>query len=428
MSVSAISGIESTAGFALLNAMLAGLVWVALWRKRSPSVNSWCVGGLLGAGFLLVLLIGSTWLALPEVIEYPLLAALGTGSPILRVWSLALLGRHAVPLRWVGMLMAAIMLVAVAVALFDLSRNALALLVFGVANTGGLLIAWLAHRLAGRYRVLNLRLLSISFGLTSLLAWLAFFASVWSDQEMLRTTTDAVPVAALIVTMFLAVCNSGFFMGSIMDLSARREAAAEAVLARLQAERRLMADLHDGFGTQLSIGSLYAARGELRPAEMKSLLDGCLSDLHLMVDTLSRSEGSLGNALRYLRHRVSGRLPAGSPRVHWDLDVDRAPELPSKVLLDMMRIVQEALNNALKHAGATDVHVLASYSSTKRMLELAVQDNGSGIASGVREGNGLGNMRERAATLGAQLRIEGAMPGTRVELAVSVAGSPRGPN
>lgn len=423
-----INGVESTAGFALLQIMLTGLVWVVLWSKRSPSVYAWCLAGLLGAGFLVVTLLGSTGPGLPELIAFPLLALFCVGSPVLRAWSLARLGRYPVPLRWIALFMAAITLLGLALALFEAGRGALATFVFSVANTAGLVTAWLAHRLAGKHRMLNLRLLSISVGLTTLLAWIAFFLAVFTGEEMLRVSPVVMPVFALVITMLLTVCNNGLYIGVIMDLSARREAEAEAVLARLQAEKRLMADLHDGFGTQLSIGSLYAARGELRPAEMKSLLDGCLMDLHLMVDTLSRSEGCLGNALRYLRHRLSGRLPAGSPRVHWDLDLDKAPELPTKVLLDMMRIVQEALNNALKHAGASDIHVLASYDRTKRTLQLAIQDNGRGIEPGVREGNGLGNMRERAGALGAELHIENAMPGTRVELAVSVAGSPHGTN
>lgn len=71
---------------------------------------------------------------------------------------------------------------------------------------------------------------------------------------------------------------------------------------------------------------------------------------------------------------------------------------------ELYHIAIEALNNALKHAGATKVDVRIS--SLGRQVKLEVSDHGCGFeTSGVQSGMGLNNMRARAATLQARLNI-----------------------
>jgi two-component system NarL family sensor kinase len=88
------------------------------------------------------------------------------------------------------------------------------------------------------------------------------------------------------------------------------------------------------------------------------------------------------------------------------------------VELALFRIAQEALANALKHAGATSARVVLA--SRPGFLRLSIEDNGSGFAqpSGARAehrgGWGLPMMRERAEGAGGTLRIEFPARGTRV--------------
>ncbi|MFZ1617853.1 MAG: ATP-binding protein, partial [Flavobacteriales bacterium] len=79
-------------------------------------------------------------------------------------------------------------------------------------------------------------------------------------------------------------------------------------------------------------------------------------------------------------------------------------------------VLKEALNNAVKHAQATLVHVRLSTSPSG--YELAVLDNGTGfdqhaMGSG---SNGLRNMRSRAAALQAALSLQSSSIGTQLEL------------
>lgn len=91
--------------------------------------------------------------------------------------------------------------------------------------------------------------------------------------------------------------------------------------------------------------------------------------------------------------------------------------------VEILHIAQEALTNIRKHARASAVDVDLIRDANAVVLE--IQDNGSGLPS-AREngsaGHGLKNMRERARTLGGELRFDrGESGGTRVELVVPIA-------
>jgi signal transduction histidine kinase len=98
--------------------------------------------------------------------------------------------------------------------------------------------------------------------------------------------------------------------------------------------------------------------------------------------------------------------------------VEGEVELPAPVEEALYRIAQEALNNALKHAGAGNVTVCVR--SRDGLLELEVLDNGAGFdlsAAGKDGGLGLTSMRERAEKVGGMLDITSAPgEGTRVKV------------
>ncbi|HHJ06298.1 MAG TPA: histidine kinase, partial [Anaerolineae bacterium] len=106
--------------------------------------------------------------------------------------------------------------------------------------------------------------------------------------------------------------------------------------------------------------------------------------------------------------------------------VEGKPQLPPAVETELYRIVQEALNNIVKHAQAqqVNVHLL----QTNQNLQLTIQDDGQGfdVAAAQQQGRiGLRSMQERAQKLGGTLIIESA-PGQgttlKVELLVQAVG------
>jgi signal transduction histidine kinase len=88
----------------------------------------------------------------------------------------------------------------------------------------------------------------------------------------------------------------------------------------------------------------------------------------------------------------------------------------------LYRIAQEALNNALKHAGASLVTVRLR--TVDGWVTLEVADNGIGFDPAAASGGmGLTNMRERAERLGARLAIE-SRPGEGTQITVELVGAP----
>jgi signal transduction histidine kinase len=107
-----------------------------------------------------------------------------------------------------------------------------------------------------------------------------------------------------------------------------------------------------------------------------------------------------------------------------DVSLAREPDVPLRVKEALYRIAQEALQNVVKHAGATRVDLSLSRSDEGLMLE--VRDNGRGFdASGSFPGHlGLQSMHERAARVGGLLEIVGAAGvGTTLQVSVPSRGA-----
>jgi signal transduction histidine kinase len=91
------------------------------------------------------------------------------------------------------------------------------------------------------------------------------------------------------------------------------------------------------------------------------------------------------------------------------------PELiPVHVALNLLRVVQEAVNNALRHGAAR--HILIELATDDDHVVVTVSDDGSGIPPGTPPGTGIVGMRERAALLGGRLVVRGRRPGTEVRI------------
>jgi signal transduction histidine kinase len=97
----------------------------------------------------------------------------------------------------------------------------------------------------------------------------------------------------------------------------------------------------------------------------------------------------------------------------------------SVVEQDVYRIVQEALNNAIKHARAQEILILLDGSDSKQLC-LSISDDGVGFVPGSADESqagrfGMKTMRERAEALGGSLRVISAPgKGTTIEVMISI--------
>lgn len=85
--------------------------------------------------------------------------------------------------------------------------------------------------------------------------------------------------------------------------------------------------------------------------------------------------------------------------------------------MHILRLIQEAVNNALKHAHATIISIRVVFQQDSHTLQVCVQDNGQGMPEALVHGRGLYNMHQRAREVGAELKITS---GKGVEICVYI--------
>ncbi|MBO9657299.1 MAG: hypothetical protein J7527_00585, partial [Chitinophagaceae bacterium] len=111
------------------------------------------------------------------------------------------------------------------------------------------------------------------------------------------------------------------------------------------------------------------------------------------------------------------RMKASYPNIDLDVEenITNDISLPPTQAFHLFQVIQEAVVNAMKHSGGSGVKILLETTNSWRV---SIADNGTGIKTGSSSkgmgGNGLTNMRNRAASAGWQLYWEPATPGTRV--------------
>jgi signal transduction histidine kinase len=181
---------------------------------------------------------------------------------------------------------------------------------------------------------------------------------------------------------------------------------------------RLMGDLHDGIAGQLVlILSLSELRGDPSD-EISRASRQALVDLRLVVASLEDVGDDLGMMLGLFRERIEPRTRTSGIALDWRMKpLPDLPGLNPTATLTIFRILQEALNNTVRHSGCDTVEVRAGRSPVSGFgVRLTVRDSGRGGAVEGPGGFGLRNLRRRAGTLGAVLAIDSGDHGTTVTL------------
>jgi two-component system nitrate/nitrite sensor histidine kinase NarX len=218
----------------------------------------------------------------------------------------------------------------------------------------------------------------------------------------------------------LSVANQA----AITMVNAELYAQAQA-FAVLEERQRLARNLHDAVNQSLFSAGLIAevlprlwdqdqelARQSLE--DLRRLTRGAQAEMRALLAELRPStltDAELGDLLRLLGNAFTGRtnIPAR-------VTVVGQGALPAEVQVAIYRICQEALNNIVKHAGASTVEIVLKHDATA--IELSMRDNGRGFVASelIPSGHyGLSMMRERAEAVGAHLSIS-SQPGHGTQL------------
>lgn len=203
------------------------------------------------------------------------------------------------------------------------------------------------------------------------------------------------------------------------DLQASRH---RLVSAKEEERRRLRRDLHDGLGPKLAALGLKldaaCALVDADPGQSKDLMGTVRNDIRETIGDIrslvyglrppALDELGLVAALRECGQRFD--LGADAPEV--TVSASDLPALPAAVEVAAYWIVNEALTNVVRHAGAARCTVRLWMDEPAGTLHAAVVDDGRGLPAGWRPGVGSSSMLERADELGGTL-VVGPGPGQR---------------
>ena len=178
---------------------------------------------------------------------------------------------------------------------------------------------------------------------------------------------------------------------------------SRAQLATLSERQRLARDLHDtvkqkAFAMNLQLATLRRQLGEHmvgeRILQVERLSQQIQHDLGQILDELRAPDAHMPFAER-LRLRAQDWAQVG--QIDLDLNLAATPDFPPEVDEALVRIVDEALSNVLRHSAATRVVIDLRVDHGELVLEIT--DDGRGMSPTAIPGMGLVNMRERACSL-----------------------------
>ena len=184
----------------------------------------------------------------------------------------------------------------------------------------------------------------------------------------------------------------------------------------LAAERdRIMRDMHDGMGGHLVSTLAMVETGQASREHVAEALRAALDDLRLMIDSLEPVEDDLALVLGMYRSRLEPRLAGGPVQLRWQVsDVPPIKGFGPQKVLQVLRILQESVTNALKHASASTLTIATGKRAGRVFLE--IKDDGKGELPKKNQGRGLASMRQRAQTIGGELELLNTKDGITVRL------------
>jgi signal transduction histidine kinase len=209
---------------------------------------------------------------------------------------------------------------------------------------------------------------------------------------------------------------------------ARSRHALQQLSARLvdaqETERRAISrELHDEVGQ--SLGALLVDIGRL-----STMLSGGHPEVKAQLDNLKSVAERTFQSVRYIALLLrpsmlddlglaaalewQGREVSRRSQIEVSVESDSVPEdLPDEYKICFYRLVQEALNNAVRHSGARNAAVVVERRA--KSIVVRVTDDGRGFDSGRSRGMGILGMEERVKRLGGTLSVE-SQPGKGVSV------------
>ncbi|SMO82116.1 tetratricopeptide repeat protein [Gracilimonas mengyeensis] len=232
----------------------------------------------------------------------------------------------------------------------------------------------------------------------------------------------------------IAAQNQQIFQQEIDSLMEQQQ--LESVQAMLEGQdkerKRLAAELHDRLGSLLSLVKLYFSSMDKNIKESKpelyrsfqdgkDILDDTFREVREIIKEMNDSKVS-GQGLENDIHGLLQKIDKFGINIQSNIQLSGS--YPDSVELNLYRIIQEALSNALKYSRADTIHLMVS--DVGNELHVEIKDNGQGFEpSSVNSGNqtdksyGLENMKNRAKLINGSFSLQ-TKPEQGVKIAITV--------
>lgn len=223
---------------------------------------------------------------------------------------------------------------------------------------------------------------------------------------------------------FLVLLLLALAAGATRALLLRRMRARMRALEQAQVlnneRRRIARDMHDELGaslTRIELMGHQASRNPRLDAEtslqvrrISSVAREVVQTLDQIVWTVNPGNDRLDRVIGYLSHYAAEFLAPTKIIFKQELPETVAPtSMASHIRHELLLAVKEALNNAVKHSGATEITLQVALENN--LLTLMLTDNGRGFdpAATANAGDGLGNLSQRLASIGGACQTESAV-------------------
>ncbi|MRH45064.1 sensor histidine kinase [Aquibacillus halophilus] len=184
-------------------------------------------------------------------------------------------------------------------------------------------------------------------------------------------------------------------------------------LTLIQERNRISREIHDTVGHKMTalLVQLQLAKElqDIQPEKSKATIQVCeelarnaLQEIRLSVHTLQEDDDQFSSFLKTTRKLLEEFEKMAGLKSNFHL-IGEPSKIPSSIQLNLTRVIQESITNAVRHGQATECDVLVEISN--RMIHTTIEDNGSG-SSNVSPGFGLTNMRDRVQEHGGSLIFE----------------------
>lgn len=227
-------------------------------------------------------------------------------------------------------------------------------------------------------------------------------------------------------------------LGGFVFYNFRKRKKLENEKALADERLRISRDLHDDMGASLSSISVFSSAVKQKllnneKLEAEQLLDRMSTDAQEMVSgmsemvwTISPHNDTIEKLTDRLQLYAAGMLSAKNISFSLECEEElKNRKLPVELRKNIFLILKEAINNAVKYSGASEVKLTVS--KKENLLVAVLADNGKGFEISDHEnrngksGNGLRNMRQRAHEIQSRIIIDSEInKGTSVELACNI--------